>query len=391
MSDINIKAFKDSKIGFVLSGGVVKAAAWHLGVSKALNEMGFNFKHNTSPLNQEFEISTYVGSSAGSLIALYFCAGFTAEEIINATLGVGNSKIKPISYKEMFSFRKKMPKPPNKLIKDFEDLPFIVKAAIRPFLGISGFLTTESIRKYIIENILSGDQFKDYKADLFVVATQLDHSRKVIFSKFHYPSPVHDKSVSYYTNVPVADAVAASMSVPPIYSPFPIQNKVTGQIDYYIDGEIRDTLSTHVASDHDCNLIISSWTHTPYHYHDEVGSLVNYGIPAITLQMIYLMIQKKIEASRAKNLRSQNIIEIVNKYMLDNGIENKHRKAIVNILETKLSYKAGMTYIDINPKNDDYFTFFRNSFSLEPTKNKILVQKAYDRTMEVFKNREWEK
>ena len=74
----------------------------------------------------------------------------------------------------------------------------------------------------------------------------------------------------------------------------PIYNTVSKQTDYYIDGEIRDTLSTHVASDHGCETIISSWTHTPYHWHDEVGSLIHYGLPAICTQAIYLLIQQKI-------------------------------------------------------------------------------------------------
>ena len=71
-------------------------------------------------------------------------------------------------------------------------------------------------------------------------------------------------------------------------------------MNIYIDGEIRETLSTHVAEDNDCDIIISSWTHTPYHYHDEVGSLINYGLTSIMIQSIYLIIQKKIMPSLAK-------------------------------------------------------------------------------------------
>ena len=73
---------------------------------------------------------------------------------------------------------------------------------------------------------------------------------------------------------------------------------ISNKVDYYIDGEIRETLSNHVAVDNSCEFIISSWTHTPYHYHDEIGSLVNYGIPTILLQTIHLAIQKKIISSQ---------------------------------------------------------------------------------------------
>jgi predicted acylesterase/phospholipase RssA len=46
MNSVDFKELKDKKIALVLSGGVVKAAAWHLGVSLALEELGFHLKSN---------------------------------------------------------------------------------------------------------------------------------------------------------------------------------------------------------------------------------------------------------------------------------------------------------------------------------------------------------
>ena len=46
MSTYNLKDFKNKKIALVLSGGVVKAAAWHIGVTLALEELGFSLKSN---------------------------------------------------------------------------------------------------------------------------------------------------------------------------------------------------------------------------------------------------------------------------------------------------------------------------------------------------------
>ena len=48
---------------------------------------------------------------------------------------------------------------------------------------------------------------------------------------------------------------------------------------YYIDGEIRDTLSTHVAIDAGADLVIASHTHQPYHFQKEIGSLTEHGFP----------------------------------------------------------------------------------------------------------------
>ena len=42
----------------------------------------------------------------------------------------------------------------------------------------------------------------------------------------------------------LSSAAAASMSVPPFYCPYPIKNPITKGVDYYIDGEIRETKDT---------------------------------------------------------------------------------------------------------------------------------------------------
>lgn len=391
MQRVDISNFKNKKTALVLSGGVVKAAAWHLGVALALEELGFTFKSNESP-ESELEISTYVGSSAGSLINLYLAAGFHPLDIIDATINGETAKFKPITYKDMLSLKKPYKNPPRSSIYDpLEGFPKILSKILSPISNMSGLFTTQGLHDYINANILNGKvSFEDFKADLFVVASQLDHSRKVIFSKYNYPSPSHDSTACYYTGTPVVDSVTASMSVPPFYSPFPIANPHTGQTDYYIDGEIRETLSTHVAIDNQSDFIISSWTHTPYHYHDEIGSLVNYGLPAICMQAIYLMIQKKIVASRDKRHTAEDIINTVGDYMKDNKFDTKHRNKILSILERKLDYKSKVHLIDIYPKHENYKLFFRNSFSLNPDRTSELVSAGYKRTIEIFKKHEWE-
>ncbi|MBG08762.1 MAG: hypothetical protein CME68_08390 [Halobacteriovoraceae bacterium] len=392
MQRVDITNFKNKKVGLVLSGGVVKAAAWHMGVALALEELGFTFKSNLSPSNSSLEISTYVGSSVGALVNLYFACGYKPMEVIEAYLEKSkNSIIKPITYSDMLSLKSisKKPKKPM-FFNQFDNFPPIVRALISPIEKVDGFFSTYGLYNYIKDHVLISNKFEDYKADLFIVATQLDHSRKVIFNKFNYPNPSHDSTSVYYTNTPVADSVAASMSVPPIYKPFPIKNQETNKIDYYIDGEIRETLSNHVAVDNSCEFIISSWTHTPYHYHDEIGSLVNYGIPTILLQTIHLAIQKKIISSRANRNTASDIINTVSDYMKNNNLSNHHRKKICNILERKLDFNPRIHFIDIYPKSDSFKMFFKNPFSLDPDKMSELISLGYKRTIDIFKNHEYE-
>lgn len=397
MEKIDLKEIENKKIAFVLSGGVVKAGAWHLGVALALQELGFTFKSNQTNKSQnsniadKLEISTYVGSSAGALIGLYLASGFSPEDVIHANFQNKSSKLKSLSYKDMLSLKPPMKKPPrSKIYRPFEGFPFVLKQILKPMSNLSGFFTTLGLSQYLKNHVLKVNSFNELNADLFIVATQLDHSRKVIFGKYNYPNPSHDSTAAYYTGISITDAAAASMSVPPFYSPYPVKNPQTNQVDYYIDGEIRETLSTHVAIDNQCECIISSWTHTPYHYQDEIGSLINYGLPAICIQAIYLLIQKKIVAARAQRANAKEIINTINEYMKSENMANTHRKNIIAILERKLNFNPKVRLIDIYPKHEDYLLFFSSFFSLNPELSAEAVKMGYKRTLEIFKKNEWE-
>jgi predicted acylesterase/phospholipase RssA len=395
MKKVDVSDFRNKKIALVLSGGVVKAAAWHLGVALALEELGFTLKSNKNSDASEItnkrslEIDTYVGSSAGAMICTFLACGFTPQEIINGVLGLKQSKLKRLSYKHMFHFKRNKIKPPkSELYHPLEEFPPIIKHALKPFLGFSGLFSTDGVKEYLLNNVLSHDSFEKFIPDLFIVATQLDHSRKVIFSKYNYPNPSHDSTAHYYTGAKVSEAAAASMSVPPFYSPYPIFNPQTGQVDYYIDGEIRETLSTHVAEDNKCDIIISSWTHTPYHYHDEVGSLVNYGLPSIAIQSIYLLIQKKIVASRAKRATALDILTTVSEYLKQEKFSSKHQRDILAMLERKLNVNPNIKLVDIYPDHHDYKLFFANSFSLNPNVAAHAVKMGYKKTMQTLSENE---
>lgn len=391
MNSVDLNELKNKKIALVLSGGVIKAAAWHLGVSLALEELGFTFKNNkessTSGLinKKSLEIGTFVGSSAGAMVCIYLAAGFTPQDVIQATLFIKGAKLKGITYKDMFHLgRPSLRGIKSGLYQPLEGLPSFVTKLLSPVISLPGLFTTEGVRKYLLKNVLSTDRFEDFKADLFIVATQLDHSRKVIFSKYNYPNPGHDSTSVYYTGTNISYAAAASMSVPPFYSPYPIKNRLTNNIDYYIDGEIRETLSTHVAEDNMCDVIISSWTHTPYHFHDEVGSLVNYGLPPIAIQSIYLMIQKKIVTSRAERAKAIDIIDTVNDYMKTQNFTSDQRRDLTSILERKLNTNPRVKLIDIYPSHHDYKLFFANSFSLNKDISSHAVESGYKRTMQIL-------
>src|SRR5580693_9085473 len=92
-----MKFSEKKKIALVLSGGGVKAAAFHVGVCLALQEKGFRFIGGTrdrveeSPhINDPLAIKTYVGSSAGALISSFLASGHTIEDVITSfEMGAG--------------------------------------------------------------------------------------------------------------------------------------------------------------------------------------------------------------------------------------------------------------------------------------------------------------
>src|SRR4051812_29779929 len=113
-----IRISKKTKIGFVCSGGAVKAGAFHLGVALALQEKGFQFqgglkKDDSLEMKDSSgrEISVYVGSSAGSIICSYLASGYSLDQIFDTFLGrKGNDVpgLKRLTYSSLFSLRKDM-------------------------------------------------------------------------------------------------------------------------------------------------------------------------------------------------------------------------------------------------------------------------------------------
>ena len=370
------------KTALVLSGGFTKAASWHTGVALGLEEIGFKIGSKGLKDQTSDTISTFVGSSAGALMATIFSAGVTPMDFARSQLNPGSSTIPRINYQDILKLNLEMNKAKGGTKSFF--IPPQLLFFYQMFLRTNGIFSTKGLVEYLEKNVTKNKRFEDIHNDLFIVATQLDTSRKVIFSKFKYPSPKHDPNTNYYNNFEVSQAVGASMSAPPVYCPFPMLNPRTKEINYFIDGEIRETLSTHAAVDNNCDLIISSWTHTPYSFKQEVGSLANYGLPSICVQALHLMIQKKIITTRSQNAITKDILDTINSYCRHENISENQRKKITSIVEKKLNYKSGVQYIDIFPREEDYKIFFANSFTLNKATTELITKIAYKRTLEAM-------
>ena len=381
-----------------------------MGVALALQEQGFRFVGGPADSNESapgpMDISTYVGSSAGSIITTYLAAGYSLDNIFNSFLGRKPSeltdpadarpKILPkLTYPKMFRIRPGLAREQLAQVtlfhKVFLDLFAGNWEALLQFrwLKATGIFSTAGIEQFLREEVLPSNQFQDYAAELFIVATQLNHSRKVVFGKKMMEPPPHDPGCYYEKEVPISEACAASTALPPIFAPYPIKNKHGHEV-YFIDGEIRDTLSTHVAVDSGADLVIASYTHQPYHFLKEVGSLTDYGLPAILIQSIYLLIEQKINHHIHNKKVQRNAIEAVARYCKDEGVSELHRNRIMEILEKELNHRLEVDTIYIHPGPTDAQAFFGEHFTLSPQKMTEIVKSGFRAAIEALRRYEFE-
>ncbi len=397
---------KKKRIAFVCSGGAAKAGAYHLGVALALQEKGFVFSGGLvdDPVEHESKklIDIYVGSSAGSIISTYLASGYSLENIFDSFLGRKSPDaqgriLRKLTYSKMFSLRKDMG-----LFRTLSELSEGVRmpALARFIQGIakdsyeslfhwkwlkwSGVFATTGIEKYLREEVLPSNDFKRLRPDLFIVATQLNHSRKVVFGKYKYAVDPLDKTVGYRDDVGISDSCAASTALPLIYAPYPIKSE-QGKVVYYFDGEIRDTLSTHVATDAGADLVIASYTHQPYHFTKEVGSLHEFGMPAILIQALYLMIERKIQSSQAMHTKHKLALDAVSEFFRDHQLSDELRKKCMKVMEEKLGTRRDVEFVYIHPKSNDREMFFGDHFNLSGKGMTEIVRSGFKSAIDILR------
>ena len=373
------------RLALVLSGGGIKAAAFHIGVCLALKEKGFKFAGGS---REEVELKykddsltfkIYVGSSAGAVISTFLAAGFSIEAIIDAFERGSDShlsrlkktdndsvgkRLKTISYRDIFTLNG---------INLFHLIPgflrkqtFVsggIEALLKSGFKLNGLFTAKGLESYMRNNVTPDNNFANLGVALYVVATQLNHSRKVVFGDF--PETFKIKTVKYANFSTISDAVAASASLPPVFAPYGIKNQ-KGKELFFFDGEIRDTLSTHVAADHGADLVIASYSIQPYHFNKEMGSLHNYGIPLIVNQALYQVLEQKIAKHIEHQTHITQIMNAVDGYFKQANLPEEHRQKLLDIIAQRVNYKPNVDYLYIHPNPHDYEMFFVDHFSLNP-------------------------
>jgi predicted acylesterase/phospholipase RssA len=402
-----MKLSEKKKIALVLSGGGIKAAAFHIGVCLALREKGFRFAGGTKEEvaarygDDALTFRTYVGSSAGSVISTFLAAGFSLNSIIHAFEKGTNElseallsepgfdeDLRPIAYSDIFSINSKdiLQMVPAFFRGRGESIVTGgLEVLIKNGFKLNGLFTTKGLEKYFREEVWPTNTFSSLGVDLFVVATQLNQSRKVIFGNEEALS--RDKSILYSNYSTVSDAVAASASLPPVFAPYPIKNR-NGEDTHFFDGEIRDTMSTHVAADHGADLIISSYSIQPYNFTPAMGSLHEYGIPVILNQALYQVIEQKIEYYIKSRKSVAATYKAVDGYLKQINLPDEQREKLLSIICERTNYAPNTDYIYIHPDPHDHNMFFADHFSLNPQRLKATVWGGFKAALNAL--RKWD-
>ncbi len=399
---------KKKKIALVLSGGGTKAAAFHIGVAYALKENGFDFYQGLKSDQNKSEpgeksIQTYIGSSGGSFIATVLAAGYSLENISASFLNqtaLDDPRFHPrplprLQYKKMFKIRPEIAKEQanqfqtvKNVMSSLMDGRFPSLLQLR-WLKITGIFSTLGLEQFIREEVVPSNRFQDYKPELFIVSTKLNDSQKVVFGKTGYEPPPHDPRCQYQTHARISDAVAASACLPVIFAPY-VLNDENGDPHHYIDGEIRETLSTHIAVDAGADLVFTSYTHQPYRFVREIGSLTKQGLPAIVIQSIYILIEQKINSNYESFQSKKSAMNEVFRYCKEAGVNEEHMGNIMGILESELHQNRNIDLIQIHPDPTDTRTFLAEHFTLNPKKLTEVVKAGYKAGLAALSRYEFE-
>ncbi len=372
---------KKKKIALVLSGGGIKAAAYHIGVCLALQEKGFKFSGGSKELitlkknaskSQDKVIELYVGSSAGAFISSTLASGRSLDAVISAfQVGFGlnskikisdHEKIKAIGYRHIFNVNtKRMLSFIPEALMQKTIITGGLESLIKKGFKLNGLFNTNGVERYLRKYILEENDFSRLGAELFIISTQLNHSRKTVFGNFKESSKT--STIKYVNYATISQAVAASTSLPPVFAPYPIK-RPDGKLIYHYDGEIRDTLSTHVAADHGADFILASYSMQPYHYVPEIGSLHKFGMPAIINQALYQALEQKVAKHILYQQQKKDVYASLKEICEDENLSANLKEKILSTVKKDLEFKPEIDYLYISPRPQDYEMFFADHFSL---------------------------
>ena len=332
-SDLAIRK-KNPKIALVLAGGAVTGGGFKLGGLKALDDFLVNRKTT--------EFDTYVGLSAGAVLAAPLAAGVSPAEMVKSLDGKSTqfTRLRAIDFYSP-NFADFVARPakfaldlllyfPGTISKVVRELPGLTRALEEPLANVwrqpdltnlqavlapigallvakreefpfildyvpSGLFDNSRIEGYLRRNLEAAGIPNDFrelyratKKELYIGSMNLDTAERVVFG--------HDEDAS----VTVSEAVQASTALPGFYKPARING-----IDY-VDGGVRRTANIDVAIEHGADLVICYNPFRPFsnrvrrvekngHYHTEGEFMAERGLLAVINQVFRTLLHSRLQ------------------------------------------------------------------------------------------------
>ncbi len=274
----------------VLSGGASKAFYFHIGVLKVLNLQ---------------DITSIVGTSAGAIAGAVIASGVSVDSLIASLYQNSvyvprfDTVVKTLTSTMMFK-----PKVHHIALQSLYtaiaslefmlSLPFQCKQDIvAEFLDrlilsqrhAPSFFTASELEQ-LFRSLLPSNDFREALIDLYVTATSLDSHERAVFNGVYQ---FDDDYNHFITDVPIHRALRASISLPGMFEPVKIKN------EYYIDGEIRQTLSMDIGLALADRVIVS---HTYHPLYLTNGSIHDMGWFNIVKQALHIALYERITSWR---------------------------------------------------------------------------------------------
>jgi len=234
---------KRQRVGLALAAGGVLGGVYEVGALRALEEAIGGLDLN--------RLRVIVGVSAGSFIGAHLVNGVTVTEMIRGLAAEGGEEalfdqsifFMP-AFREMARRGLQLPsvlsEALTQLAKGPEDPSFIgTLEGLGRSLPVALF-SNEGIRDYLEKSFSrSGrsDDFRRLRQKFFVVATDVETGRRVVFG---------DEGMDH---VPISLAVQASTAVPGLYQPVEVEGRVC------VDGVLLKTMHASVALDYGADLL----------------------------------------------------------------------------------------------------------------------------------------
>lgn len=284
------RALRRRRLGLALAGGGPGGAVYEIGALKALEDSLEGLDLTT--------MDSYVGVSAGSVIAACLANGITTREMVRGIVPIGDGA-HPFEPETFFQpaygeWIRRGAKVPGLIFESLRDVivrPHEVKFSdsITRLMGAVpvGLFNNEPIRRYF-QHLFSlndyTDDFRRLPRALTIVAADLESGKSVRFGR------------GGWDEIPISTAIQASTAVPGIYPPVKIDGR------YCVDGVLLKTVHASVALEQGAELLIAVNPIVPVDTTPAVlrgdlgpGALVDGGLPTVLSQTFRTLVHSRMQ------------------------------------------------------------------------------------------------